>query len=1005
MTKSPGENLHPAILHHNVPIVHREVQNILSEIGSFLPERKEFCVVQGHKGQIHSLFISLDGKFLVTACEDQNIYLWDAKEQRCLMIYKGHEEEITCISLFDKYILSGDESGEIRVWNKKTGHTIHKIKTFSPIKCLSTFPDHPYFVSGGNQAQLWDLNTYQCKMTYRGHDKYITTIRMTDKVVIAGSEDGSIYSWEQKTGKKLQSYDGHYSTIHNLCLNKQNTKFFTCSEDGTIRKWSMSTGKCLLIYKHEKPIIDIWLHREKKQIYSLDVDGGIIAWSTSKTSSPQYYFGLLEKNSRICFSQNQKIIAIADGKNAKLIQMKTGKQLALFQGHEGNITDICFEEKDNFFITASRDHTIRIWSISSGKCVNVLKSHTDVVSSVCCRENMIISTGYDGFVKIWYLEGELLWSKAVHSAEITNAAISNNGVLLFVAERKPRRNISVWNLTTKKKISIMRGHDNTVLSLSMGEKYLASGGADNAVYLWDIKTGECIFSDKHKDWVIHVDLSKDDKRLLVASKDGTAKLWDLEEKRCLHAYRADESCILDAAMEKNSDFIAFIKYKGAEVWQKENCIFEYPQQKKNLKIVGDGEYIFTSESSGYVHLWDKDFQIQKSCCCEMHNVHSTFRVENFLYLADDEGVSRISLKNGETERISSFTIEGKIAITSDQRYIILSKGKDAEMRNLENGEWLRSFRGHKAEISCMIFNKRGNLLFTGASDGIVRKWNTRYSECLLLYETQEDFIHFMLLDPMEDCLFIACGKTIQRWNVSSRVCLAKYEAHMASVHCLCLDRTGKLLVSAGDDCSIRVWDTESSKCRKVIQTKSPVILLELTKDGKLLLSAHKDKSIFLWDVGTGMCLRNYREFSPICGMFFGEEEHNFFVCQRNGIVSLWQIETNEKIASYYHLKNGFAWFTSPEDCAPYGWLWTNSSDSIFFSKADREAKSKEEFLTLYHRPDMVQMKIGDQYQYKKTLDRIEQKKQAKSLEWLLQREKQIKKLCDGNLKPSEPPYG
>lgn len=62
-------------------------------------------------------------------------------------------------------------------------------------------------------------------------------------------------------------------------------------------------------------------------------------------------------------------------------------------------------------VSSSNDHTVRLWNISTGLCLNILQEHANWVYSVAFNPDgsILASSSIDGAIKLWFVQtGECL---------------------------------------------------------------------------------------------------------------------------------------------------------------------------------------------------------------------------------------------------------------------------------------------------------------------------------------------------------------------------------------------------------------------------------------------------------------------------------------------------------------------------------------------------------------------------------------------------------------------
>ena len=88
------------------------------------------------------------------------------------------------------------------------------------------------------------------------------------------------------------------------------------------------------------------------------------------------------------------------------------------------------------------------------------------------------------------------------------------------------------------------------------------------------------------------------------------------------------------------------------------------------------------------------------------------------------------------------------------------------------------------------------------------------------------------------------------------VCLRTLQGHTDEVNSVTFSPDGKTLVSASDDKSVKVWDTNTWECLRTLQGHTfSVLSVAFAPDGKILASASDNYSVQVWDTTKGTCLR------------------------------------------------------------------------------------------------------------------------------------------------------
>lgn len=81
--------------------------------------------------------------------------------------------------------------------------------------------------------------------------------------------------------------------------------------------------------------------------------------------------------------------------------------VALFNKFISNISNYpFFSPSSSRVVSGSRDATLRVWDVDTGKCLHVLVGHVAAVRCVQYNGKLVVSGAYDYMVKVWNPERE-----------------------------------------------------------------------------------------------------------------------------------------------------------------------------------------------------------------------------------------------------------------------------------------------------------------------------------------------------------------------------------------------------------------------------------------------------------------------------------------------------------------------------------------------------------------------------------------------------------------------
>ena len=198
-------------------------------------------------------------------------------------------------------------------------------------------------------------------------------------------------------------------------------------------------------------------------------------------------------------------------------------------------------------------------------------------------------------------------------------------------------------------------------------------------------------------------------------------------------------------------------------------------------------------------------------------------------------------------------------------------------RNWRGGRYtVRTLKGHLDGVTCLQYAEHMNtvkhpMLITGSYDHTVRVWNMAESKEILCIKGHTRAIRALQFDDLK-LITGSMDATLRIWNWRTGECVRELRGHSAGVVALHYD--SEVLVSGSVDTTIRVWNFRSKDSfilRGHLDWVNSVLLWDdpsriepfhapsanpnSISPGKMLFSASDDGTVRLWDLTTRACIR------------------------------------------------------------------------------------------------------------------------------------------------------
>ncbi|XP_075889127.1 pre-mRNA-processing factor 19 [Nelusetta ayraudi] len=194
----------------------------------------------------------------------------------------------------------------------------------------------------------------------------------------------------------------------------------------------------------------------------------------------------------LCPSDTSKVLTGGADKNVVVFDKNEEQIVATLKGHTKKVTSVIYHPSQTVAFSASPDSTIRVWSVTGGNCVQVVRAHDAGVTglSLHATGDYLLSSSEDQYWAFSDIQtGRVLTKVTDESAgcALTCAQFHPDGLIFGTGTADSQ--IKIWDLKERTNVANFPGHSGPVTSIAFSENgyYLATGAQDSSLKLWDLR--------------------------------------------------------------------------------------------------------------------------------------------------------------------------------------------------------------------------------------------------------------------------------------------------------------------------------------------------------------------------------------------------------------------------------------------------------------------------------------------------------------------------------------
>jgi WD40 repeat protein len=650
------------------------------------------------------------------------------------------------------------------------------------------------------------------------------------KTLASASADGTIFVWETATGKELRQFKGRPYGSSSIVFSPDGKTLAFSGEDMSVQFWDLSTGKMLRQFAApQMSFMSLAISPELKTAAFVCNDQSIRLWDAvagkeltsiarqQPANGQQAFFGNI-----IAFSSDSRSIAVGgnDGNRSavRFWEATTGKELQQWNLPQNNgVMSLLFAPDGKHIAVRDGNQITHINDVLSGKELRQFQGRAN------------FGTYSDAFAP----DGK------------TFASV--NGDQIHIEE-----------LSTGKETRQFKAHHQGVAALAFSPdgKWLASGGLNNMIRLWETAGGkEHILGGGHRGGIFLTASSPDCSMLATISADYSVRLWDGQTGKELRRF--------ERPVPQNPNI---------------NNGWENPLGTGAVvAFARDGKTLAAAWTDGLMQIWDA-----QSGKVVAKYQDSKGLIATFLTYAPDNNTLAIGRQNGLIQLRD-------VASGKDKRQIRAFKTQDP---NGQMNGW--------AGINLLAFSRDGKTLAAGGYDsnpmGMARGIGMLPALRILEVATGKErrslpiklnnfdalpyampfppgglgpwgggIVGGMVWDtyggvsqgstsaafsPDGKYLVLSNGNTIQLWDLAGGKLLRSFSSHQYFSSRIAFSPDGQMLAAAGHDGSLFLWETATgTELGQFDGHRGMVNAVAFGGNAKTIITAGMDSTALVWDVG------------------------------------------------------------------------------------------------------------------------------------------------------------
>lgn len=584
-------------------------------------------------------------------------------------------------------------------------------------------------------------------------------------------------------------------------------------------------------------------------------------------------------------------------------------------------------------VTASQDHTARIWDDSLGVPIGEpLRHESWVISASFSPDGVrVVTSSLDRTARLWDVARSTPIGEPLrHEGLVVSASFSPDGTRVVTASHD--KTARLWDATRGTPIGDPLRHEDQVSSASFSPDgtRVVTASRDKTARLWDSMQGTPIGEPlRHESYVHSASFSPDGTRIVTTCFDRTARLWDAERGGPIGEPLRHEGSVQNAIFSPDGTRIVTVGgHPTARLWDagRGEPIGEplrHDGAVNGASFSPDGARLATASADGSARLWDavRGTPIGEPLRHDAQVYGASFSPDGTrLVTASADKTARRwivgrgtfagePLRHEDHVRSKSFDPDGMQVFTSSYDGTERNLAIDPSDRTVQLRNAYLLMSGF--QLTSAGYSPDGRRIVTAGHDGTARIWNSARGTPIGAPLRHGTIVWDAGFSPDGTRVFTyGNDKTVRIWDVVRSVQIGRPLQHELDVRSVRFSPDGKRVVTScgglqevGNSQSRRgyaqVWDAAlGTPVGEPLRHEDVVWSADYSPDGARIVTASDDKTARIWDAESGRPIGDpLRHEAEVRIANFSSDGGRVVTASQDGTARIWDARRGTSIGA------------------------------------------------------------------------------------------------------------